>query len=75
MDIQAKHRLIKPRTPQTNHMVERFNGRIAERLKTTCFALSLALAKAIKQYKNCITTLIRESFGLSDAYPSTQGMA
>jgi hypothetical protein len=31
------HRLIKPRTPQTNGMVERFNGRIAEVLATRRF--------------------------------------
>jgi transposase InsO family protein len=28
--FNIEHRLIKPRTPRTNGMVERFNGRIAE---------------------------------------------
>lgn len=39
--VFARHaiaqRLIKPGTPQTNGMVERFNGRIAEVLATTRF--------------------------------------
>lgn len=51
VDIQAEHRLIKPRTPQTNGMVERFNGRISELLKTTRFASALELAEAIKHYE------------------------
>ena len=32
-----EHRLIKPRHPQTNGMIERFNGRISEVLNTTRF--------------------------------------
>ena len=32
-----EHRLIKPRNPQTNGMVERFNGRIEDILKQTKF--------------------------------------
>lgn len=32
--LQIEHRLTKPRTPKTNGMVERFNGRIADVLKT-----------------------------------------
>ena len=34
---RIEHRLTKPRTPQTNGMIERFNGRIAEVLATTRF--------------------------------------
>jgi len=34
---RSEHRLTKPRTPQTNGMIERFNGRIAEVLATTRF--------------------------------------
>ena len=50
-DIHAEHRLIKPRTPQTNGMVERFNGRISELLKTARFASSSELADAIRHYE------------------------
>jgi len=32
-----EHRLIKPRTPQTNGTMERFNGRVADVLRTTRF--------------------------------------
>ena len=45
-----EHRLIKPRQPQTNGMIERFNGRIAEVLTTTRFDSSLSLADTIKRY-------------------------
>ena len=45
-----EHRLIKPRTPQTNGMVERFNGRIAEVLATTRFDSSEHLTDTIKCY-------------------------
>lgn len=36
-ELGIEHRLIKPRTPRTNGMVERFNGRIADVLKTHRF--------------------------------------
>ena len=44
------HRLTKPRTPQTNGMVERFNGRIAAILKTTRFRSSEDLQKTLRNY-------------------------
>ena len=44
------HRLIKPRHPQTNGMIERFNGRIAEVLKTTTFASARQLETTLQRY-------------------------
>jgi len=46
---QIEHRLIKPRTPQTNGMIERFNGRIVDVVRTHRFDSSASLK----------TTLIR----------------
>ena len=45
-----EHRLIKPRTPQTNGMIERFNSRIAGVLATTRVDSSEHLAETIKRY-------------------------
>ena len=46
----VEHRLIKPRRPQTNGMVERFNGRISEILARTRFGSALELKTAIEHY-------------------------
>ncbi|WP_165742317.1 integrase core domain-containing protein, partial [Candidatus Thiosymbion oneisti] len=46
----VEHRLIKPRTPQTNGMIERFNGRIADVLATTRFDSAQYLTDTIKRY-------------------------
>jgi len=48
--IKAEHRLIPPRHPQTNGMVERFNGRIAELLKSTHFRTANELATTLGHY-------------------------
>lgn len=47
---QIDHRLIKPRHPATNGMVERFNGRIAEVLNTHRFDSRDDLAQTLKRY-------------------------
>jgi len=49
-DNHIEHRLSKPGTPQTNGMIERFNGRIADVLATTRFDSSQHLAETIKRY-------------------------
>ena len=46
----SQHRLIKPQHPQTNGMIERFIGRVAELLKTTTFASARHLETALFQY-------------------------
>ncbi|MEZ5577746.1 MAG: IS481 family transposase [Candidatus Competibacteraceae bacterium] len=45
-----QHRLIKPRHPQTNGMIERFNGRVAEVLKTTTFTSARHLETTLQKY-------------------------
>ena len=45
-----EHRLTRPRTPRTNGMVERFNGRIADVLKTHHFNSSDDLEKTLLRY-------------------------
>ena len=45
-----EHRLIKPRHPQTNGMVERFNGRISDILATTRFRSRDDLQTTIERY-------------------------
>ena len=46
-----EHRLTKPRHPQTNGMVERFNGRISEVLATTRFDSAENLEQTLKRYE------------------------
>jgi len=45
-----QHRLIKPRHPQTNGMVERFNGRIADILDQTRFTSAVELKETLISY-------------------------
>jgi transposase InsO family protein len=49
-ELGIEHRLTKPRTPQTNGMVERFNGRIADVLKTNHFNSALDLEQTLTRY-------------------------
>jgi len=48
--LEIEHRLTKPRHPQTNGMVERFNGRISEVLATHRFDSHEALEATIQRY-------------------------
>ena len=45
--LGIEHRLTKPRTPRTNGMVERFNGRIADVLKSHRFHSGLDLEQTL----------------------------
>lgn len=47
-----EHRLIKPKHPQTNGMIERFNGRVAEVLKSTTFISARHLETTLQQYRH-----------------------
>jgi transposase-like protein/transposase len=47
---EIEHRLTKARTPQTNGMVERFNGRISEVVKQTRFSSAEQLKEVLLQY-------------------------
>ena len=46
----VEHRLIPPRHPQTNGMVERFNGRIADVLRTHRFDSTATLETTLHRY-------------------------
>lgn len=45
-----EHRMIKPGRPQTNGMVERFNGRISDVLATRRYTSSEDLEQTLKRY-------------------------
>ena len=49
-DNAIEHRLIPPRRPQTNGMVERFNGRISEVLSSQRFESSANMEAILNQY-------------------------
>ena len=49
-DNRIEHRLTKPRTPQTNGMIERCNGRIADVLRTHRFDSAASLQATPKRF-------------------------
>lgn len=49
-ELGIEHRLTKPRTPRTNGMVERFNGRIADVLKTHRFNSREDMEQTLQRY-------------------------
>jgi transposase InsO family protein len=50
LSLGIEHRLCPPRRPQTNGMVERFNGRISDIVKQTRFASAAELDNTLQHY-------------------------
>ena len=48
--LGIEHRLTRPRTPQTNGMVERFNGRLGDVLRTHRFDSALDVEQTLMRY-------------------------
>ncbi len=48
--LEIEHRLTKPKTPQTNGMVERFNGRLEQVLRTHRFNSRNDLESTLHRY-------------------------
>lgn len=49
-ELGIEHRLTQPRTPRTNGMVQRFNGRIADVLKTHRFNSREDMQQTLERY-------------------------
>ena len=48
--LGIEHRLTKPKTPQTNGMVERFNGRLSQVLRSHHFNSAEDLEKTLHRF-------------------------
>ena len=58
VSLGIEHRLCPPRHPQTNGMVERFNGRISEIVNQTRFASAAELDDTLAHYLSTYNHLI-----------------
>ena len=54
-----EHRLSKPRPPQTNGMIERFNDRIADVLHTTRFQSADQLHETLVRYAMLVKSRVQ----------------
>jgi len=69
-----EHRLIPPRHPQTNGMVERFNGRISQVVKSTRFANADEMKTTLTQYLELYNHHIVQRNLALDTRQSPQGV-
>ncbi|MDO9053269.1 MAG: DDE-type integrase/transposase/recombinase, partial [Gallionella sp.] len=60
-ELGIEHPLTPPKSPQTNGMVERFNGRIADVLKTNRFDSALDLEQTLMRYLILYNTQLPQS--------------
>ena len=60
-ELAIEHRLARPKSPQTNCMVERLNGRITDVLKTNRFDSVLDLEQTLMQYVALYNTQLPQS--------------
>jgi len=60
-ELGIEHRLTPPKSPQTNGMTERFNGRISDVLKTNRFDSALDLEQTPMRYVHLYNTTLPQS--------------
>jgi len=60
-ELGIEHRLMQPKSPQTNGMVERFNGLISDGLKTNRFDSALDLEQTLMRYVHLYNTQLPQS--------------
>ena len=60
-ELGIEHRLTPTKSPQTNGMVERFNGRISDVLKTNRFDSALDLEQTLMRYLYLYNTQLPQS--------------
>jgi transposase InsO family protein len=70
-----EHRLAPSRHPQTNGMVERFNGRISELVQQTRFDSRADLKTTLRNYLKLYNHIPQRAIGAKTPFPGAQRMA